>query len=29
MSDLKATDLRPFIPARDFALSKRFYTTLG
>jgi uncharacterized glyoxalase superfamily protein PhnB len=21
--------LRPFVPARDFALSKRFYTTLG
>ena len=29
MSDLKATDLRPFIPARDFALSKRFYAALG
>lgn len=24
-----ATDLRPFIPARDFALSKRFYAALG
>jgi len=27
--DLKATDLRPFVPARDFALSKRFYAALG
>lgn len=24
-----ATDLRPFVPARDFALSKRFYAALG
>ncbi len=24
-----ATDIRPFIPARDFALSKRFYAALG
>jgi catechol 2,3-dioxygenase-like lactoylglutathione lyase family enzyme len=29
MPDLKATDVRPFIPARDFALSKRFYAALG
>ena len=29
MSDLRASDLRPFIPARDFALSKRFYAALG
>ena len=29
MPDLSATDLRPFIPARDFALSKRFYAALG
>lgn len=29
MSLLNATDLRPFIPARDFALSKRFYAALG
>jgi predicted enzyme related to lactoylglutathione lyase len=29
MPDLKATDLRPFIPARDFALSKKFYAGLG
>ena len=29
MPDLKATDLRPFIPARDFELSKRFYAALG
>ena len=29
MPDLRATDLRPFIPARDFALSKRFYAALG
>jgi catechol 2,3-dioxygenase-like lactoylglutathione lyase family enzyme len=26
---LKATDLRPFIPARDFARCKRFYAALG
>ena len=29
MSRLAASDLRPFIPAQDFALSKRFYTALG
>ncbi len=29
MSDLSASDLRPFIPARDFAVSKRFYAALG
>jgi catechol 2,3-dioxygenase-like lactoylglutathione lyase family enzyme len=29
MSDLAASDLRPFIPARDFAQSKRFYAALG
>jgi catechol 2,3-dioxygenase-like lactoylglutathione lyase family enzyme len=29
MPDLKATDVRAFIPARDFALSKRFYAALG
>ena len=29
MSDLKVSDLRPFIPARDFALSKNFYSALG
>lgn len=29
MSNLKVSDLRPFIPARDFALCKRFYSSLG
>ena len=29
MPALTATDLRPFIPARDFELSKRFYAALG
>jgi catechol 2,3-dioxygenase-like lactoylglutathione lyase family enzyme len=29
MSDLTVSDLRPFIPARDFALCKRFYSGLG
>jgi len=29
MTQLKATDLRPFIPARDFEVSKRFYAALG
>lgn len=29
MSDLSASDLRPFIPARDYATSKRFYAALG
>jgi hypothetical protein len=27
--DLRASDLRAFIPAKDFALSKRFYAALG
>jgi catechol 2,3-dioxygenase-like lactoylglutathione lyase family enzyme len=29
MPALKATDIRAFIPARDFELSKRFYRALG
>ena len=29
MPDLRATDIRAFIPARDFAQSKRFYAALG
>ena len=29
MSDLAVSDLRPFIPAKDFAQSKRFYAALG
>ena len=29
MPNLKAADVRAFIPARDFALSKRFYAALG
>ena len=29
MPNLKVSDLRPFIPARDFALCKRFYSGLG
>ncbi len=29
MSQLKVSDLRPFIPARDFAQCKRFYASLG
>lgn len=29
MPNLDATSLRPFIPARDFELSKRFYAALG
>lgn len=29
MSDLTVSDLRPFIPARDFALCKQFYSSLG
>ncbi|MEO5690416.1 MAG: hypothetical protein ABIR54_23900 [Burkholderiaceae bacterium] len=29
MPKLKASDIRPFIPARDFALAKRFYAALG
>jgi hypothetical protein len=27
--DLKASDLRTFVPAQDFALSKSFYSALG
>ena len=29
MPDLRATDIRAFIPARDFAQAKRFYAALG
>lgn len=29
MSNLTVSDLRPFIPARDFVLCKRFYADLG
>lgn len=29
MPSLNATDLRPFIPAKDFAQSKAFYSSLG
>jgi catechol 2,3-dioxygenase-like lactoylglutathione lyase family enzyme len=29
MSQLKVSDLRPFIHAKDFALCKRFYSSLG
>lgn len=29
MLDLQASDIRPFIPARDFDLSKDFYLALG
>jgi hypothetical protein len=29
MPDLTVSDLRPFIPARDFALSRKFYAGLG
>ena len=29
MSNLNASDIRPFIPAKDFAGSKRFYAALG
>ncbi|HEY9132323.1 MAG TPA: glyoxalase [Dyella sp.] len=29
MPSLNATDLRPFIPAKDFAQSKAFYASLG
>jgi hypothetical protein len=27
--DLRATDLRPFLPSEDFDLSKQFYAALG
>jgi catechol 2,3-dioxygenase-like lactoylglutathione lyase family enzyme len=29
MPELTASDLRPFVPAKDFAQSKRFYAALG
>ena len=29
MPNLKVSDIRPFVPAKDFALSKRFYAALG
>lgn len=29
MSNLAVKDIRAFIPARDFALSKQFYSSLG
>jgi predicted enzyme related to lactoylglutathione lyase len=29
MANLNITDVRVFVPARDFALSKRFYAALG
>ena len=29
MSDLSVTEIKAFVPAKDFALSKRFYTDLG
>ena len=29
MGDLKAIEIKAFVPARDFALSKRFYEDLG
>lgn len=29
MTQPNATDLRPFIPARDFDVSRRFYAALG
>jgi hypothetical protein len=29
MLNLKATDVRTFVPAKDFAVSKAFYTALG
>lgn len=29
MSDLAAIELKAFVPAKDFALSKRFYADLG
>lgn len=29
MPQLEVSDLRPFIPAKDFALCKRFYASLG
>lgn len=29
MSNLKVTEIKAFVPAKDFALSKRFYQDLG
>ncbi|WP_426105834.1 hypothetical protein [Massilia sp. TSP1-1-2] len=29
MIDLQASDIRPFLPARDFEMSKAFYVGLG
>jgi hypothetical protein len=29
MTNLNISDVRPFIPAKDFALSRRFYASLG
>jgi uncharacterized glyoxalase superfamily protein PhnB len=29
MSDLQAVEIKAFVPARDFVLSKRFYEDLG
>lgn len=29
MLDLRVSDTRPFVPARDFAMSKEFYVSLG
>jgi hypothetical protein len=29
MSNLNVSDIRPFIPAKDFAVAKRFYAALG
>lgn len=29
MQNLRVTEIKAFVPARDFALSKRFYTDLG
>ena len=29
MSDLSAVEIKAFVPARDFALAKRFYEDLG
>lgn len=29
MSNLKTVEIKAFVPAKDFALSKRFYQELG
>ena len=29
MSNLIVKDVRPFLPAKDFKVSKKFYTALG